>query len=246
VTELRDLTPDLEALADLENYPQWIVDEIKPYLGARLAEIGAGIGTITKRIADGHLQHLPEARLEAFEPAGNLYRRLQEQLNHSYPELVGNGRLVATRGYFESSPERYDTVIMINVLEHIEEDQATLQQVFRSLTPDGRVVVFVPALSWLYSPYDKAVGHYRRYEKEQLEGLFKKSGFELLKAKYLDCLGMLPWYLFYVLGRSQSMNRDLAQLYDRWVVPVTRWIEERHPPVLGKNILIVGRKIPSE
>jgi hypothetical protein len=75
-----------------------------------------------------------------------------------------------------------------------------------------------------------------------LEQIMRAGGFEVVAAKYMDCLGVLPWYLLNVIGGSTSINPRLARLYDRWFVPVTRWIEQFGPPRIGKNILIVARK----
>jgi hypothetical protein len=108
--------------------------------------------------------------------------------------------------------------------------------------PGGTFVVFVPALPWLYSALDRAVGHYRRYEKPHLEGLLRAGRFDVVKSRYMDCIGVLPWYLLNVVGGRTSINPRLAHLYDSWLVPVTRWIEELQNPWFGKNVLIVARK----
>lgn len=236
------LTSDLEALAGLENYHGWILDEIRPYLGNRLVEIGGGIGTFTKLLVRASFTHNPAARLEVFEPESTLCQRLRDHLERSHPDLIRTGRLVVTEGYFQPSSERRDTVVMINVLEHIQDDQESVRMVYRSLSPGGTLAVYSPALQWLYSPHDKAVGHYRRYGLRQLEQVLRKEGFEVLTAKYMDCMGVLPWYLLNVIGGSTSINPRLARLYDTWFVPITRFVEGRWTPWVGKNILCVARK----
>jgi hypothetical protein len=236
----------LEALVGLENYYGWILDEIRPYLGTRLVEIGAGIGTFTKVLASAYLAHNPAARLEVFEPERTLYRQLRDQLGHRHHDLIRTGRLVMTEGYFQPSSELRDTIVMINVLEHIRDDQETVRMAYHSLSPGGTLVVYSPALQWLYSPHDKAVGHYRRYGLRQLEQVLRKEGFEVLTAKYMDCLGVLPWYLLNVIGGSTSINPRLARFYDTWFVPLARLVERLWHPRVGKNILIAARKnIPS-
>lgn len=241
-TEHDSLTSDLEALAGLENYHVWILDEIRPYLGNRLAEIGAGIGTFTKLLASAHLALNPAARLEAFEPTDHLCRRLRSDLEQTHASFVQAGRLLVTAGYFQPSSRQYDTIIMINVLEHIQDDQESIRATYHSLSPGGTFIVYSPALPWLYSPHDKAVGHYRRYEMPQLEEIMRKEGFTVVAAKYMDCMGILPWYLLNVIGGSTSINPRLARFYDTWVVPLTRLIERLWRPRIGKNVLIVARK----
>ena len=240
--EHESLTASLDKLAALENYYRWILEEIRPFLGNRLAEIGAGTGTFTEFLIAAHLASNPAAHLAAFEPSEHYYRKLYEKLRGHYPDLIQAGRLTTTQGYFHASLEGFDTIVMINVLEHIENDLEAVRMVHQSLAPGGTYVAFVPALSWLYSPFDKAVGHYRRYEKTHLEEVFRKGGFTVITAKYMDCLGVLPWYLLNVIGGSQSINSRLARLYDTWFVPVTKWAERLGEPCVGKNILVVGRK----
>ena len=242
MTECECLTANLLALDDLENYYRWVFEEVRPLFGDRLVEIGAGIGTFTVRLVRSHVSCHPTARLEVFEPEGTLYQHLRNRLETAHPDLLRAGRLTTTNGVFCSSPERFDTVIMINVLEHIEDDQASIRAAYHALVPGGRFVVFVPALPWLYSTLDREVGHYRRYEKPHLEGLLRTGRFDVVKSKYMDCLGVLPWYLLNVVGRRTSINPHLAHLYDTWFVPVTRWIEVLWNPWFGKNVLIVARK----
>lgn len=242
MTENESLTASLDKLAVLENYHQWILEEIRPFLGTRLVEIGAGTGTFTEFLVIAHLTSNPAAQLAAFEPSEHYYRKLQEKLRGRYPDLIQAGRLTATQGYLHASPQGFDTIVMINVLEHIEKDLDAVRTVHQSLAPGGTYITFVPALSWLYSPFDKAVGHYRRYEKTHLEEVLRQGGFTVVKAKYMDCMGVLPWYLLNVIGGSQSINPRLARLYDTWFVPVTKWMERLGEPCVGKNILMVGRK----
>ncbi|TLY26792.1 MAG: methyltransferase domain-containing protein [Nitrospirae bacterium] len=242
MTDYAYLARDLETLADLQNYHEWIFDETLPFLGTCVAEIGAGLGTITELLVRKHLKGDPGTKLEVFEPAGNLYERLQEKLRSQFPGLIQAGRLKTTKGSLQLSPQRFDTIVLINVLEHIQQDQEFIRVVYRSLVPGGTFIVFVPALPWLYSAFDKAVGHHRRYEKNRLRWLLQAEGFEVIKAKYMDLGGVLPWYMVNVLGKSTAINRRLARMYDRWCVPFTRWVEDQCGAVIGKNILMVGRK----
>ena len=243
MTECECLTASLLSLDKIERYYRWIGEEASPFLGDRLAEIGAGIGTFTDVLVGSHIARRPTARLAAFEPEHTLFHLLQTRMEHSYPELLRTGRVVATNGYFDAHPGQFDTVIMINVLEHIKDDQDTIRAAYRALSPGGACIVFVPALSWLYSALDRSVGHFRRYERTQLEQIMQAGGFEVVAAKYMDCLGVLPWYLLNVIGGSTSINPRLAHIYDRWFVPITRWMEGREGPCIGKNILMVGRKV---
>ncbi len=236
------LTHDLETLADLDNYHSWILEEIRPYLGTRLVEVGAGIGTVTNLLIRDYLTRTPGTRLEAFEPAPALYKQLCAEIDRRQPDLMQSGRITLTEGYFQASPDKCDSIILINVLEHIEDDRAMVRMAHQALTPGGVLIIYSPALQWLYSAHDKMVGHYRRYKKGDLETLVRAQGFDTVESKYMDVMGVVPWYFVNVLGGATSINPRLARLYDRWFVPVTRSVEGVWTPPVGKNILLVARK----
>ena len=233
---------ELDALKNLSNYYAWIVDECAPFLGTRLAEIGGGIGTFTAFLARSQVQRHGERSLDVFEPDAALHRSLVDRMQSEFRGLIQAGRLRVTHGAFSPHPQRFDTVVLVNVLEHIPDDESLVRAIHRSLAPGGTVIIFVPALQRLFSPLDKAVGHLRRYEKRQLRRLLESGGFGIARATYMDMAGVITWYLVHVLGRSQRISARMAEAYDRWVVPLTSAIERRCGAFVGKNLLIIGRK----
>lgn len=236
------LTHELQTLKSLTNYPAWIFEELRPFLGTQLAEIGGGLGAFTAVIARKHVLRHPNASLDVFEPDAALFDALGEFLHEQFHPLMQTGRLQTIQGEFRSPPQQYDTAILVNVLEHIEDDGRLLDSIYESLAPHGKLIVYVPALPWLFSQLDHAVGHVRRYDKRRLRQLFETHRFEVVKAIYMDMAGILPWYLFNVLGRSRTINARLARIYDRWCVPATKFVERRCGAPLGKNLLIIGQK----
>ena len=223
---------DLEAMTFADNYHRWIVDRFQPYIGDDTAEIGAGIGNFS-RLLRPHT-----ARLTAYEPSENMYPVLHEQ-------FANDDGVTTHNGFFgvgdDNGPTRFDTVLYVNVLEHIEDDKTELERVLHALKPGGHLLVFVPALSFLYSDLDKQVGHYRRYHKRPLAELVQQVGFELDWIRYFDLLGIAPWYIaFTLLGRSVTGSN--VSLYDRIGVPITRSIERVINPPAGKNQILVARK----
>ncbi len=214
-----------------ENYHRWILDELQPYFGDSVAEVGAGIGSVSRM-----LLARPIKRLHAFEPSRNMYPLLER-------ELAGEPRATAVNDFFGARPGRdgFDSVAYINVLEHIEDDRGELANAHAALRPGGHLLVFVPALAWLYSDFDKQVGHFRRYGRPALEGLVKAAGFSLVRSKYFDVAGVVPWYVAFVLMR-RSLGEGSVSLYDKVAVPVMRFLEGVVSPPLGKNILLVARK----
>jgi SAM-dependent methyltransferase len=222
---------ELEAMSFAVNYHRWIIDEFEPYLGQQVAEVGAGIGSMSRLILAK-----PVRRLHAFEPSRNMFPKLAEGLRDE-------GRAVPVNDFFgpKHAGQGFDSILYVNVLEHVEDDRAELANAWQALRPGGHLLVFVPALQWLYSDFDKQVGHFRRYGRAELVGHAQAAGFAIEKARYFDVAGVIPWYLHFVLLR-RPMGGGSVSLYDKVAVPATRFLESIVAPPLGKNILMVARK----
>jgi SAM-dependent methyltransferase len=136
----------------------------------------------------------------------------------------------------------FDSVVLVNVLEHIEDDAAALRDILTGLRPGGTVVLFVPAFQALYSEFDRLVGHYRRYRKGELAALVRGAGFEVVESRYVNCIGALAWWVVArQLGRFPK-SRSAMRAYDRTVVPVIRAVESRWTPPFGQSVLCIGRR----
>jgi len=223
---------DLEAMSFAQNYHQWIIEEFKPYLSGCTAEVGAGTGNFTELLL-GNVRHII-----AFEPSDNMYPKLNER-------FASNEKVEPLNSIFKSdiaqSRKEFDTIVYVNVLEHIENDSQELSIVYGSLREGGYVLIFVPALSFLFSNLDRNLGHYRRYRKNNLVTMLERAGFRVEKAKYFDIIGIIPWYIAFVLMRKTLTGGNVS-LYDRVVVPVMKRVERWIAPPIGKNILLVARK----
>jgi SAM-dependent methyltransferase len=222
---------ELEAMSTAENYPRWIVDVFAPYLGRRVAEVGAGIGNVSRLLLAQPLEHLA-----AFEPSDNMYPLLAAA-------LAGDSRARAVHGLFGAEPggDGFDSVAYINVLEHVADERGELERARAALRPGGHLLVFVPALAWLYSDFDRHVGHIRRYSRPGLEEVVRAAGLEVVASRYFDVAGILPWYVHFTL-LGGGMGRATVSLYDRLVVPPMRRVEAVLKPPIGKNVLLVARR----
>jgi SAM-dependent methyltransferase len=227
---------DLERLGTAKHFFDWVLGEFDPYLRGRILEVGAGLGTITRHLLDRYA----DIALVCLEPAENLFDDLA-----SYAALTP--RVVALRqtlADYEIRPEeRFDAVIYLNVLEHIADDAAELRLATTVLRPGGAILVFGPALEWLYSELDYKAGHYRRYSVRRLRGLAEAVGLEVVSTRYFDVLGVLPYLVVYRLLRQQDITGSTMWAYDRAAVPLSRMIQRLLPdPPLGKNVVLVARK----
>ena len=225
---------DLETLASLANYYGWIIEKFKPWLNGSTMEIGAGIGTISKLIFFFFF------KLILVEPTAHLIDSLPSIITNSQKVSIYNETL--EKHLPQMADQSCDTIIMVNVLEHIEDDGAAIEALHRILKPGAHLLLFVPALQCLYSALDREHGHFRRYDLVQLEYKLSSYGFVIQDSRYFDILGVLPWWLINTLGNKTSFNPTLAKIYDRYFIPITRFFERFISPPFGKNIMIVAER----
>lgn len=222
---------DLEAMSSAVNYTRWILEHFQPFLGKNVAEVGAGTGNFSRYLVDCGVE-----RLLAFEPSDNMYPILAQR-------FAGNSKIVTSKAYFDGGQHRnaFDSILYVNVLEHIEDDVAAMQGAHQALAPGGHILVFVPALQFLYSELDRQVGHFRRYSKKELVRVVSAAGFTIRKVRYFDLAGIIPWYIAFVLLKQTATSGNVS-LYDKLVVPLMKRVEKIVPPCTGKNLLLVGKK----
>jgi SAM-dependent methyltransferase len=226
---------DLEAMSFARNYHAWIRDEFAPYLTGDVAEVGAGTGNFSQML----LQTSNLKRLLAIEPSANMFPHLRDALAQDTRADAENQTLDAI---YAQHCEQFDAITYVNVLEHIERDAQQLQFARDTLKPGGHLLIFVPALPWLFSNLDRQVGHFRRYTRKPLRNLVVGAGFEIVKLHYFDVAGILPWYVAFVLMK-RPIGGGSVSAYDRFVVPPMRKIESLIRPPIGKNLLLVAKKI---
>ena len=229
---------DLEAMSFAVNYHRWILSLFKPYLGERVVEVGAGTGSFSELLLEQRLQSL-----SLVEPSVEMYQQLCRRMEEvsapvkTYNDIFEN---VADR---IRANERPDSIIYINVLEHIADDVHELSVINQTLAAGGRLLIFVPAFRWLYGSYDRQINHFRRYTRSELEQKCVAAGFRVIASRYFDLLGVLPWWVKYRLLQSKNMEPGAVKFYDQRVVPIAKSLESRVTPPLGKNVLLVAERV---
>ncbi|HYR89168.1 MAG TPA: class I SAM-dependent methyltransferase [Terriglobia bacterium] len=217
------------------NYHRWILERLTPFLGKRIIEVGAGVGSFSRLL----LETRPEL-LMALEPSPNMYAALVQSLAAEDKEGVSQAHgCTLAKAKFLAQP---DSIVYINVLEHIKDDEAELRTAHSMLVSGGRVLIFVPANPWLMGSMDRQLGHFRRYTRQELIAKCRSAGFIIRLASYFDVAGILPWWAMYCVLKSSRMDPAAVRLYDRWVVPIARVLENAVRPPLGKNIVLVAEK----
>jgi SAM-dependent methyltransferase len=224
----------LEDLGHVPNYNDWIFEQFAPFLHGRVAEIGAGLGTISERLRPC------VDNLDLVEPSPDLARRLAQKFDHD-----GGCRVLeqSIEAWLEATdPGVLDCIVMVNVLEHIEDDLAATQGLYEALKPGGRILIFVPALPFLYSELDKVFGHFRRYTRKSLRSCIGQAGFQIENLRYFDISGILPWWLLNTVLGKTSFSQSMLTIYDRVMVPPTKLVESIMTPPLGKNLVVIAIK----
>jgi hypothetical protein len=229
---------DLEAMAFAKAYHRWLFDLIHPFLGKHLIEVGAGTGSFSKML----LESGPES-LTLVEPS-SMFSELKTTV---LPTRTGTTINLYNNIFSEIADEirsanQPDSILYINVMEHIEDDRSELRIVHNTLAAKGRIFVFVPALPLLFSNFDRHIGHFRRYTRKELKEKCEQAGFKLLLLRWFDMAGALPWLIKYRVLKSLKVEPGAVHAYDRLVVPVMRPIENLIHPPLGKNLLLIAEK----
>jgi len=233
-----DHTHGLEVAADSSpNYHRWITELCRPYVGAHALEVGAGHGAITRFLSAGVPDYV------ATDTSAECLAVLESKFRAS-PNVT-----IRKLDVLVDQPEGgFDSIIMINVLEHLLDDSGVLRSLSRHLAADGKLIVYVPALNSLYGEWDDRIGHFRRYSKVHLERVMEAAGLAVAESRYVNLMAIPAWFAFSRLGirrkqgsREAGIGREL-QMWDRVAVPMTRWMETRLRPPVGLNVLVVGSK----
>lgn len=225
---------DLENTSEAVNYRNWMFNRFRPYIGQRVLDAGAGIGTFTELVLDREFV----VAVDGYEPFVEVLRqRLGPRL--SVEPVLADLSGPAMR---ELAQYRCDTVLCVNVLEHIEDDRATLANFHALLQPGGRLVLFVPAHQFLYGTVDRQLEHYRRYSKREVRRKLEVAGFTVEHLSEMNFVGMAGWFLSNRIQRQKRVAPRQIAIYDRWVAPVAERVERIVPPPIGLSVLAIGRK----
>ncbi|MFH1098206.1 MAG: methyltransferase [Candidatus Desantisbacteria bacterium] len=213
-------------------YNKWIYSQIRPFLGSKILEIGCGIGNITRL--------LMEDRFVAATDMDSDYLSYLEEISEGWknrPKIVkldiASSISPELRGY------QFDTVVCLNVLEHILDDANALRNIYQLLSPGGRLVLLVPAGQYLYNKLDNALEHYRRYKKKELTQQVLGSGFKLIKCSNFNLFGILGWWISGKVFKRDVVEQKELSLFD-FFVPLFRRLEQVIPPIIGLSLICIA------
>jgi SAM-dependent methyltransferase len=211
-------------------YNDWLFDRARRQLGRRVLDVGAGVGTFTALASAEH------ANVVAVEPVPEFAGYLRDR-------FAGDERVEVVQGTVdEVDSEDFDSIICLNVLEHIEDDAATVRRFAQLLIPGGRLFLLVPAHPGLYGGYDRAAGHVRRYSREVVGSVLAGAGLEVETLRHVNPAGAVGWLLRVRLRSSPDWPSGSFAAFDRFV-PLLRHLDSLHLP-FGLSLWAVARRMP--
>jgi SAM-dependent methyltransferase len=233
ITDFAYSGTELDAVAEADNYYRWIVDRFAPHLGRRIVEAGAGIGTVSELL----LRRAAPDTMLLIEPDRGNVAELRRR-------FTNDARVRIHHGYLEDTDPSFaaDTIVAVNVLEHVERPAGFLGAAYSILAPGGSLLILVPAVPALYGSLDEAFEHYRRYTRSALKRDLSVAGFDILTLHYLNFIGVAAWFVAGKVMRRTTLGRRQVRFYDRWVIPWLRRLESLAHPPLGQSLLAIARK----
>jgi protein-L-isoaspartate O-methyltransferase len=232
---------ELELFSHAKNWKNYWGSKVKPYLGKRVLEVGAGLGGTTQYLHNAHAETIE--KWTCLEPDATLAKAIEQKIsNKTIPACdVIVSTLDTLNKYNNFDKKLYNSILYIDVIEHIEHDAAELSHTLEYLETGGYLIILVPAHQYLYSPFDKSIGHYRRYSRSMLEKIIP-AGYDIIQSEYLDALGLGT-----SLANKWFLKQDYPTLpqilfWDKYVVTTSTFIDKLLFHNVGKSVLLIARK----
>ncbi len=224
------LEATLLSLENARNYNAWIFGLVRPHLGDEVLEIGAGHGTFTELLSG-------RRRLVATDLSARCIGVLRDRYGET-PVIEIYQKDIEQAVELGS----FDSIVLINVLEHVKDDLAAMKQLAGGLKPGGRLLLWVPASPRLYSEFDRRIGHYRRYRIKDIVSLAEDVGLDITDVRHVNLVGALAWWLVARQLRRTPTSEGGVRLYDNMFVPILRRLEKDRRPPFGQSIFCVATR----
>jgi phospholipid N-methyltransferase len=230
------LDENLTIMAKSSNFIDWLYDEIKPYLCGTILEVGSGIGIYSRKIVSNFKMNT--IILSDVNPiyVNNLKKTFSDTPN------INVIKLDLERKSDYKHLKNINSVIALNVLEHVHNDVASLNYIYNILSYKGKLIIIVPANKFLYNSIDKSVGHYRRYNIKDLKTKILMTKFKPKEIHYLNFISIFGWYLNGNIFKKKIVNEHAMQIFNQ-LVPFLRTFEKYIlRKKIGISLLVVLEK----
>ncbi len=226
---------ELELFKYARNWKSYYSTAIEAFIKGDVCEVGAGLGGTTTALINANTNSWL-----AIEPDEELSSQIET-------ELIGNPfahKVTVLHGTLDDVPENmlFDTILYIDVIEHIEHDLREFENAVKKLKKGGHLIILVPAFNWLYNEFDKNIGHYRRYNKEMLNALAKDTEMSKVKLEYYDCLGLFASVVNKLFLKKPVPSPENIRLWDKNLIPLSKIIDPIIFRLFGKSLIGIWKK----
>ncbi|KKQ42863.1 MAG: Methyltransferase type 12 [Microgenomates group bacterium GW2011_GWC1_37_8] len=221
----------LEIMREAGWYNNWLFMLIEPELKGHILEVGAGIGNITQLLVD------KSKRVYAIDLNERYVEKLKKRFANKLEVELGN--VEKNDNFFNN--KKFDTIVCLNVLEHIKKDTNALKNMYSLLIKGGKLILLVPAHEFLYSHLDAKLGHYKRYNKKELDLLLEDIGFKKISLKYINLASAAAWFIMLRLTKRGSLPRRNVEIFNI-IGKLLIWPEKYIEPPIGLSVLAIYKK----
>lgn len=221
----------LRVMSKASWYNLWIFEQLKPHLGEKVFEVGSGIGNFTKLISKNTDETV------ASDIRKGYLVRLRKTKGKNTKVIYAD----VEKPKYSSEVKNFSSIVCLNVLEHIKDDQKTLNNFRKILRKKGRLLLLVPAHMAFYGQLDKGLGHYRRYNKKNLSKKIKKAGFKIVSIKYLNALAGLGWFLNARVLNKKVISTSNITIFSMLARPFL-FLEKFIEPPFGLSVFVIAEK----
>lgn len=220
----------LESMSLALWYNNWTLRQFESFLKGQILEVGSGIGNFTSKLTEyGHVTAID---------INDHYLKYLKQLGYRDLEM-GEGNIEKGRYFFTG--RRFNTIVCLNVLEHIADDTQALKNLYHLLKKEGHLVLLVPTNPHLFGEIDKSIGHYRRYDKGQLVARLKATGFEIIRSRRINFLGGIGWWFSGKVLKSKTVKPSSIQIFNL-IAPLALAVENLFEPPIGTSVLVIAKR----
>lgn len=219
----------LENMSQAKVYNKWTFDKFSKYLNGEILEVGCGIGNFTMTLSK-------YGKLTAIDIDQRLIEESKKD-NTSNTE-VGYGDIEKGKYFFPK--KTFDTIVCINVLEHIENDIKALENMFKLLKTEGTLILLVPIHHFLYGEIDKSIGHFRRYDSKELIKKMQTLLYSIVSYQKLNFLGAIGWFISGRILRNKQISESKIKLFE--LIAPFLYLENFMEPPIGTSVLIIAKR----
>ncbi|MBX9786550.1 MAG: class I SAM-dependent methyltransferase [Alphaproteobacteria bacterium] len=224
------------AMQEADGYNRWILDYHRPYLADPLLEIGLGHGTFYEYFCE---------KIRSYVGL-DIDQTLVEHAQKNYPDNQYVCADLSSKTFTkEITQHRFNSILCLNVLEHIEDHEKALKNMLNVLTPSGHILLFVPAFQALYTDLDRLAGHYRRYTIKDMTLLANKCGGSIVEWSYFNFLGGIGWWINRFMSHKSlndpSVNQQV-RFFNKIVLPFSKLIQPLTKKFFGQSLYVILKK----